>query len=43
MGIGEALATLLLHVNRTILIFTTEAVCLLYGYNKYAKKYYGIL
>jgi hypothetical protein len=43
MGIGEALKTFLLNVDRTILIFTDEAVCLLYGYNKHSKKYYGII
>lgn len=43
MGIGEAIATFFNHVKRTALIFTDEAVCLLYGFNKYSKKYYGML
>ena len=43
MSVGEAVAVFFNNIKYTILIFTDDVVCLIYGYNAQSRKYYGML
>jgi len=43
MSIDEAVAVFFNNIKCTILIFTDDVVCLIYGHNAQSRKYYGVL
>lgn len=43
MSIDEAVTVFFNNIKHTVFIFTDDVVCLIYGYNKQSRKYYGVL